>query len=138
MSTPDPAAAAALVRTWLQQTTPRFTTEAETDDYTVFLFHHPEADGVIELITIPDLTQNAPQLVLTLPLDLPPIQSAEDAILLLELAEWLTDASLVIKESGSNRPALQTKLPLGALTSPEDLTPLFNRLLKSKAFFEEE
>lgn len=138
MNTPAPSAVSLLIRDWLQRNTTRFTTEAETDDYSVFLFQHPQTDGVIELITHPDLTQDAPRLVLTLPLDLPPIRSTEDAVLLLELAEWLTDASLVIKESGSNRPALQTKVPPAALTAPEDLTPLFNRLLKSKAFFEEE
>lgn len=138
MSTSECPSAADCIRAWLQQNTLSFSTEAETDDYSVFLFRHPRTDGVVELISDPNLTQDAPRLVLTLPLDLPPIRSAEDAVLLLELAEWLTDAALVIKESGSNRPALQAKISPGAVSAPEDLTALFNRLLKSKAFFEEE
>lgn len=133
-----PDSVTACVKTWLAQNTSGFSPEAETADYAVYLYHHPVTDGVVELIATPELTQDAPQAVLTVPLALPPIQTLEDAVVLLELAEWLTDVSLIIKESGSNRPALQLKRPFSALTNPEVLTGLFNHLLKAKAFFEEE
>lgn len=138
MSAPIPQTATDCVKTWLAQNTTHFSAEAETDEYAVYLYHHPKTDGVIEIIATPELAQNAPQVALTVPLALPPIQSVDDAVMLLELAEWLTDVSLIIKESGSNLPALQTKRPLSAIQSPDDLTAPFNHLLKSKAFFEEE
>lgn len=138
MSTPSSQAVNEHIKTWLAQNTSHFSVEAETADYAVYLYHHPQTDGVIEVIATPDLTQNAPQVALTLPLALPPIQTVEDATMLLELAEWLTNVSLIIKESGSNLPALQLKLPLAAIQTPEDLTAPFNHLLKSKQFFEEE
>lgn len=126
------------IKTWLAQNTTRFSVEVETEEYAVYLYHHPETDGIIEVITTPDLTQNAPQIALSIPLNLPPIQTLNDAVMLLELAEWLSNVSLIIKESDSCIPALQTKVPLTAIQSPEDLTPYFNHLLKSKTFFEED
>lgn len=138
MSSPIPQAVTDCIKTWLAQNTTHFSAEAETADYAVYLYHHPKTDGVIEVIATPELTQNAPQVALTVPLALPPIQSVEDATMLLELAEWLSGVSLIIKESGSKQPALQLKLPLSAIQSADDLTAPFNHLLKSKAFFEEE
>lgn len=127
-----------IIRDWLAVFSSAYSVELESGEYAVYLFQHPAADGIVEFLNTPELSQDIPQICLTVLLDVPPIRSLDDAVALLELSEWLTGIALVIKECSSNRPALQLKLPPEALTGPEVLTATFNRLIKAKAYFETE
>ena len=91
--------------------------------------------GTLELINNPSISLGANLLALSLSLDLPPIQSPDEAYLLFSLSDAFDGAAIVCK-GDDHTLAVQLKVPLADVTA-ETLPNLYARLTKAKRFLEE-
>ncbi len=139
MSHPNPLFDAALphVRAWLAGCL-RHSDDAIafTDDYALWDYQRDAlGPGTLELINDPALALSPNLLSLSLELARPPIPTAEEAYLLLSLADALDGAALVSKGEGETL-AVQLKVPL-AEVSADTLPNLYRRLTAAKRYLEE-
>lgn len=125
-----------ILESWLTDRCRRADAIAATDSYALWVFTHSAlGEGTLELVDEPDLSQSTPVVVMALTLDLPPIRSAQDALTLLQAAEWLDNATVVSKDFGQGEGALmlQAKRPAAQL-SPASLDALLRHLADGKHF----
>ncbi|MBR5591122.1 MAG: hypothetical protein IKW38_01140 [Kiritimatiellae bacterium] len=93
--------------------------------------------GTLELIDDPEISQGKERFALSVALELPPVQSVEDALALFNLADWLDGITVVTKEFGAEGGLmLQLKGALAELTEAK-LAAASRALAEAKAFFEE-
>ncbi len=136
---PDLLVAQKHVETWLtrcQQSSCVF----EDEDWIFWEFQRDAlGPGVVELIDDPDYAVIQQQLALSLYLDLPPIQTSEDAYALLSVAEALDGTAIVSKSTATDDDALaiQLKVPANTVTA-ETLPLLYRRLAAAKHYIEDE
>lgn len=138
MTPPDATHVSARLRTWLETHTTTFDEIAKSTQYALWAFRHPTlGSGVLEFIDNATLSQGGAVVAMALSLDLPPIQSVQDAQALLEAAEWMMRVNLVLKDFGSGGALMiQTKCPLHSATEDE-LNQMACRLLEAKQYFED-
>lgn len=93
--------------------------------------------GTLELIDDAEISQGRHRFALSVALELPPVQSAEDALALFNLADWLDGITVVCKEFGVDGALmLQIKGPLADF-SEATLNAANRKLAEAKAFFED-
>lgn len=95
-------------------------------------------NGTLELIDDDTLSQGCQRFAMSVALDLPPLRTAEDALMLFALADWLDGITIVTKEFGADGALmLQVKGKLNEVTEAA-LNTAFKALVEAKKFFEEE
>ena len=94
-------------------------------------------NGTLELIDDPELSQGRNRFAVSVVLELPPVRSVEDALVLFNLADWLDGITVVTKEFGAEGALMLQKK--GALTdfSEATLNAVFRDLAEAKKYFEE-
>ena len=94
-------------------------------------------NGTLELVDDPELSQGRNRFVVSVSLDLPPVRSVEDALVLFNLADWLDGITVVTKEFGAEGALMLQKK--GALVdlSEATLNAVFRSLAEAKKYFEE-
>jgi hypothetical protein len=93
--------------------------------------------GTLELIDDPNISQGKHRFALSVALELSPVQSVEDALVLFNLADWLDGITIVSKEFGAaGALMLQAKGALKEL-SEATLNAMSRKLAEAKVFFEE-
>lgn len=138
MNPPATSPLIAHLRTWLETRTQTFEEMASSSQYALWAFRHPTvSSGVLEFIDDATLSQGGAVVAMALSLDLPPIQSVQDAQALLEAAEWMMGINLVMKDFGSGGALMiQTKCPVHNVTEDE-LNQMALRLFEAKHYFED-
>jgi hypothetical protein len=137
MSAADFTEARAIAEAWL---TPCQHHEvlADAPGYTAWTYvRDARHAGTLELIDDPNISQGKHRFALSVALELPPVQSVEDALVLFNLADWLDGITIVSKEFGAEGALmLQAKGALKEL-SEATLNAMSRKLAEAKVFFEE-
>jgi hypothetical protein len=130
-------AAREVAETWLKASQ-HFEVFADAADYLAWTYvRDARHAGTLELIDDPEITQGRQRFALSVALELPPVQSVEDALALFNLADWLDNITVICKEFGvEGGLMLQIKGPLDAF-SEATLIEASRKLSEAKAFFEE-
>ncbi|MEG1552262.1 MAG: hypothetical protein RR268_03005 [Kiritimatiellia bacterium] len=134
------ARAIPIVEAWLTEHVHAFDTLVKSDTYSLWVYERDaRTHGSIELLDDKELSQRRDSLSFSVALALPPLRSIEDAKSVLSLNEYLTDATIVMKDFGEEDEAtfsLQRTMPLSEL-SAATLQESFKRLIETQAFVEE-
>jgi hypothetical protein len=137
MSSADFTAARTIAEAWL---TPCLHHEifADAPGYMAWTYlRDARHTGTLELIDDPNISQGKHRFALSVALELPPVQSVEDALVLFNLADWLDGITIVSKEFGAEGALmLQVKGAIEEI-SESKLNSMSRALAEAKAFFEE-
>ena len=94
-------------------------------------------NGTLELIDDPELSQGRNRFAVSVALELPPVRSVEDALVLFNLADWLDGITVVTKEFGAEGALMLQKKGALADFSEATLNAVFRDLAEAKKYFEE-
>ena len=133
----DMTIARSVAETWLKACQ-HFEVFADAPGYMAWTYvRDARHAGTLELIDDAEISQGRHRFALSVALELPPVQSAEDALALFNLADWLDGITIVCKEFGvEGALMLQIKGPLDEF-SEATLNAANRKLAEAKAFFED-
>ncbi len=122
---------------WLESHTLRTSVECDTAELSITACEFLPGDcfGTVQINT----TSDEPHVTMTMALDLAPIKTLNEALMLLALNEYLVGCALFVPEEDDPQPMLITNVPMEQFTTgATSFDTLFQTLLRGKSFLEEE